>query len=310
MISIDRRKFIRSSLLTAAALSVPGVAPAQGQSGRAAGAASSGRGPGIIDTNVHLFGWPFRRLKYGETAALGAKLKKHRVEQAWAGSYEGLFHKDIAAVNENLAEECRRHGDGMLVPIGSVNPMWPDWEEDVRRCQEDYRMPGIRLHPSYQNYTLEHPEFARLVKVASDRGLFIQIAVDMEDERVHHPVVLSPAVDVSPLPDVLKSVPNARVQLISPFRHVRGERLQKLIDESNVVFDISNLEGNGGVGRLIQGNHWFLSTQVPAERLLFGSHAPYFPFENAGLKLWESPLELSQLQLVMQGNARRFMRKA
>jgi hypothetical protein len=33
------------------------------------------------------------------------------------------------------------------------------------------------------------------------------------------------------------------------------------------------------------------SARVPAERIVFGSHAPYSPLETAILKLIESPLE-------------------
>ena len=49
--------------------------------------------PDIIDTNVHLFDWPFRKLKYAGAKALVAKLRRHRITQAWAGSYGGLLHK-------------------------------------------------------------------------------------------------------------------------------------------------------------------------------------------------------------------------
>ena len=47
--------------------------------------------PDIIDTNVNLLEWPFKKLKYGETKALVAKLRQHRISQAWAGSYERFF---------------------------------------------------------------------------------------------------------------------------------------------------------------------------------------------------------------------------
>jgi hypothetical protein len=42
----------------------------------------AGSPPDIIDVNVHLFDWPFRKLKYGQTRALLAKLRKHRIVQA------------------------------------------------------------------------------------------------------------------------------------------------------------------------------------------------------------------------------------
>ena len=44
----------------------------------------------IIDTNVHLSRWPFRRLAGDEPAELVAKLRKHNVTQAWAGSFDGI----------------------------------------------------------------------------------------------------------------------------------------------------------------------------------------------------------------------------
>lgn len=294
----DRREFVKSSLLAAAALAVP----LQSAGARDLRPPAAHFAPRLIDTNVDLLGWPFRTLKYGKTADLVAKLKSHRVEEAWAGSFEALFHKNIDAVNRRLVEECEPH-KGFLIPFGTVNPAWPDWQEDLRRCDEEYGMPGIRLYPSYQNYALEHPDFARLINAAADRGMIVQIAVDMEDERVHHPRVSVPAVDVMPLPQVLRHAPDARVQLVNPFRHVRGDRLTAMIEETNVTFDVANLDGVGGIERLIAGNHWYLSGRVPAERLIFGTHAPFFPAENAVLKLFESRLTEEQLQLVMRENA-------
>jgi hypothetical protein len=41
------------------------------------------------------------------------------------------------------------------------------------------------------------------------------------------------------------------------------------------------------------------SARVPVERIVFGSHAPYFPVETAILKLIESPLDLQQLQSII-----------
>jgi hypothetical protein len=96
----------------------------------------------IIDTNVNISRWPFRRLAGDETPDLVARLRKQDVVQAWAGSFDGILHKDIGGVNARLAAECNTHGRGFLAPFGSINPKLPDWREDVRRCANNYRCPA------------------------------------------------------------------------------------------------------------------------------------------------------------------------
>jgi len=303
--TLDRRSFVKASLIPAAfPLAVLANPKAQGAEPAPDPLPA---GPDIIDSNVHLFEWPFRRLKYARTEALIVKLRKHRITQAWAGSFEAVLHKQLNAINRRLAEECRTRGDGMLIPFGSVNPVWPDWEEDLRRCHEQYRMPGLRLYPAYHGYALDHPEFVRMLNVAATRDMLIQIAMRMEDERVHHPAIDVPLVNASPLPDVLKKVPKAKVQLLDSTGPLLGNNVPSLVRETQITFDIAATEGNGGVGRLIAGTNPSYRGAIPVERLVFGSHAPFFPCESALLKLFESPLSREQLEKLMSANARRLI---
>lgn len=306
---IDRRVFLKESLVPAAVLPLLASGTGQGAATREEPFASTEKPPGIIDTNVHLFDWPFRRLKYSRTSDLVTKLRKHRVMQAWAGSFQALLHKNLDAANARLADECRTHGAGLLVPFGSVNPVWPDWEEDLRRCHEVHRMPGIRLYPSFHNYRLDRLEFIELLGRATERGLVVQIVISMEDERVHHPIINVPPAEATPLVEASKQVPQARLQLLNCLSALQRGGASDLVNETTIVFDISNLEGTGAVGRLMDGKHWSIRPQVPHSRLLFGSHAPFCPCEAALLRLFESPLEREPLVAIMQGNARRLLGK-
>src|SRR5690348_6332750 len=82
--TIDRRGFVKASLFPAALPIANVLANAAAQTAQP-GPGSVFQGPDIIDTNVHLFEWPFRKLKYDRTEALIAKLRRHRITQAWAG---------------------------------------------------------------------------------------------------------------------------------------------------------------------------------------------------------------------------------
>jgi predicted TIM-barrel fold metal-dependent hydrolase len=250
----------------------------------------------LIDVNVSLSRWPARRIHGDEPAELAAMLKARGVTEAWAGSFDALLHKDVAAVNTRLAKGCRAQNDVRLVPFGTVNPLLPDWEDDVRRCAEEHHMPGIRLHPNYHGYKLDHPAFARLLALAAERRLLVQIAVIMEDARMMHPLLRVPPVDVAQLPALVRKITGLRVILLNALSTVRGETLQSLRG-SEISVEIAMLEGVNGVANLLD--------QLPADRVLFGSHAPLFYVEAAILKLKESPLPGPQLKAVRSENARR-----
>jgi len=298
MNEINRRVFLQRSVTGAAAVSILA---------EHSSIAASSRAPGIIDTNINLFDWPFRALKYRDTESLVAKLKKHRVIQAWAGSFEALLAKDMNGVNERLAAECHRNGRGFLIPFGSVNIAWPDWEEDLRRCQEVHKMPGIRIYPGYQPFDLNHPEMEKLIRSVAERRLLLQIVFGMEDPRVYHPIIDVGPVTFAPLAKLTTSIPEARIQLLHFPNSPQGNDFAEFIRRPNTYVEISRFEGNGAIGRMIGTVEGLPSLRAPADRILFGSHAPYFPVETAILKLIESPLDESQVRSITRENAQRLI---
>jgi predicted TIM-barrel fold metal-dependent hydrolase len=249
----------------------------------------------MIDVNVSLSRWPFRRLIGDEPADLVAKLRKRNVTQAWAGTFDGVFHKDIAAANARLAKDCRTHGAGLLVPFGSVNPRLPDWQEDLRRCHEEHKMPGIRLHPNYHGYKLDDPVFSELLRLASSRKLIVQLALVMEDERTQHALMRVPPVDIAPLAAAVKKHPELRLVVLNWYPQLPIEKTKEVSAAGNVYFDLSMIERVGSVSRL--------AAQVSFRRVLFGSNYPLYYFESAMLKVQESGLNPEQSKAVLTGNA-------
>ena len=253
----------------------------------------------IVDVNVHLSRWPFRRVSCDELPKLIEKLQASGVTQAWAGSFDGVFHKDVAGVNARLAADCRKSRPGMLLPFGTVNPTIPDWQEDLRRCHEEHKMPGIRIYPGYHGYELDWPALAELFAMAEERGLIVQLVVRIEDIRMQHPLVRVPDVDVKPLPKVLEGHRQLRLVVLDALKTVRGGTLDALIGAGQVYVEISMLEGVEGIANLLQ--------HVPVERLLFGSHLPLFVLESALLKLQESELSPEQVAAITHENASRLL---
>lgn len=162
-------------------------------------------------------------------------------------------------------------------------------------------MPGIRLHPNYHGFKFDEPQFARLLRLAADRRLMVQLALVMEDERMMHHLLRVEPVDTTPLVDLVKQTPGLRLMLLNALRTVRGKPLLDLIAAGEVHVEISMLEGVGGVANLL--------AQVPHHRVLFGSHAPLFYFESSLLKLKESLLTEEQLRAIRSRNAQRLLAK-
>jgi hypothetical protein len=292
----NRRNFMKGSLATAA--SAPFL---QASAATALQTSAPVNAQRIVDTHVYLSRWPGRRMIGDQPDELVSRLRKQGVVQAWTGSFDALLHKDIGAVNARLAADCAQYGQGMLVPFGAVNPMLPDWEEDLRRCHEQFRMPGIRVHPNYHAYTLEYPAFSKLLRICAERNLIVQIAAWMEDERTQIPALDAQLVDLRPLTMLLESVPKARVVVLNGFVSLRSAQLlwDRIKRFENLAFDIAMIEQLMGVKVLVDA--------IGVERVVFGSYSPMFYFESAFLKLREADLSADQTVTLLSANATRLL---
>jgi predicted TIM-barrel fold metal-dependent hydrolase len=280
----NRRRFLKAS----------GAALACGLA-RFSSAASIESGS-LIDTHVYIGNWPLRRLSAEMPAALVAQLRRAKVTQAWAGNFDGVFHKDVHGANSRLVKMCREAGNGLLMPIGTVNPMLPDWEEDLRRCHESFKMPGIRLHPNYHGYALDEPRFIRLVELAATRGLFVQIVAQLDNvgKRNLTPRILR--VDLAPLSKIAHQIGHVRL-LIAGTVLKDVDSLDHLLKKSKTYFDCAQAVEAEPFRKLVN--------RVSAERVVYGSAAPLkniTPIEHL-----RNDLAVPQVRAVSSGNAQRLM---
>ena len=246
----------------------------------------------IIDTNVSLFQWPFRRLPLDHPQALVKKFRSLGITEAWAGSFEGLLHRDVAGVNQRLADACRAHP--VLVPIGSVNLELPDWEGDLSTCMERHDMPGVRLHPNYHGYTLADPRVGQLLQRATSAGRFVQIAAAMEDVRTQHPMLQVQDVDLTPLPTLMQKNAGAAVQILN--LRARDPIREQLANTPGVFFDTARVDGTDSLKQLLRGD--------APHRVLFGTHSPFLIPEAGLIRVAESDLEEGERRLLLSENAR------
>ena len=122
----------------------------------------------MIDTNISIGHWPFHKLPGSQPSSVIASLQRNGISQAWVNNLDGLFDRDVTAINQRLAELCRQAPDGLLLPFGTINPTLPDWEEDLQRCANTHKFRGIRLHPGAHGYDLTAPALDQLLAQAAE----------------------------------------------------------------------------------------------------------------------------------------------
>lgn len=293
MTRLPRRHFLlRTSLAAAAAhfSSKPGEATAH-----PAGPTPT-EAPALIDVNVHLSKWPFRSLDGDDTPALAARMQARGVRQVWAGNFDAVLHRDMGAVNRRTFDECKRHGSALLLPVGSIHPKLPDWKEDLHRCAGEFGMKIVRIYPGYHGYALDDPLFTELLALATSRNLLVQIVAQLEDARTHHPLIQVAPVNLKPLVAAIQAIstPKPRVMVLNASAAMV---LTALRGAESVWLDVAMIEGVGGVENLLKS--W------PADRVCLGSHAPFFYWESARLKLQESGLTGHEFDAVAHQNATR-----
>jgi uncharacterized protein len=238
----------------------------------------------IFDVNAWLGVWPFRSLKDNTPDSLVARLDRSGITHAAVAQIEGIVHRNAQPANEMLARSIEKHRD-RLFPVGIINPTYPAWQDDLRECQEQLGMTGIRLFPQYHHYDVAGSEAKAVVEAATERGMHISIPHRVEDTREHHWMDPGVTVDVNKLADLIAAVPEATV-IIPNARGIHRTELWKREDlrERNWFVDLSLTEVHY-VLHFNPDNSRELAEFIDeggAAHLVFGSHVP-FSYAGAAL---------------------------
>lgn len=243
----------------------------------------------MIDCNASLGNWPFRHLAHSDPDGLLALMDENGIQQAWVSPLEVLY-RSLFEANNALRAKLAGHEDRLrLVP--AINPAYPGWDDDLAEYLA-WDIFALRLLPNYHGYDLLSGDLAALLDLAERSKLVVQIAVRMQDERLHHPLVRVAPVDLKPLEMLAADHPGARFMVLNASRPEA-----RAID--NVWWEISHTEGIGGVGKLVD--------VVGIDKVTLGSHAPLLYMKSAVLKLQEADLPEAALTKIRVGNAQELM---
>ncbi len=245
----------------------------------------------IIDVNGSYGFWPLQRPAYASLVALDAALERNGIDEMWLASMESVLFPDPDEVDlplfRQLAEFSR------FRPVKTVNPLMANWRGSCDKALAEYRVAALRVLPAYHDYPLTLVELRELAHYAAERDLPVLVPLRLNDERNQPAVLQVRPVAAGALADLALKCPQTRfIALCGGIREI-----QTLVSGArNVLADISYLDAEQA---LVQAKQTW---SIPPERLVFGTHTPFFYPESSTLKLRYSSLTESELEGIASGN--------
>ncbi|MFA6104605.1 MAG: amidohydrolase family protein [Victivallaceae bacterium] len=242
----------------------------------------------MIDINTALGNWPFLRFSQTTPAKLSKHLKQEGISQALVSSIDAIFYPDPDVYNQLLAVSLKSFPE--LLPVFIVNPILSNWE----RIVDSSKVKAVKIYPGYHNYSLLSNPVYSLADKLIENGMSLMIQMRVEDERSHHPLCQIPAVPVADIVKLAGKYPSLPVVCLCPYF---AELVPLTSNTENVYVDISFVETMNTMTRVLR--------DVPAEKILFGSHTPFLYTRAATMKTEYAEIDKKTLTLITETNAKK-----
>ena len=249
-----------------------------------------------VDANAFVGCWPFRRVDASPDRLL-AMMDEKGIDAAAVSSASSVWYRNVHAGNEELMETIDGHED-RLVPIATIDPTYPAWEEDLAECVDVFGMRGVKLLPAYHDYDLNDPAAKELLAACADYDVPAILVATIEDQRQRHSRVMLRGWEENPvkakywrdeqvehMAELLADVPDADVVVADAW-----QAYEQLVEATTAGGDgpwTGEHDRPGGLyfvlGDLFQdypGQREAILSTVGVDRLVLGSAMPLMVFES------------------------------
>ncbi len=241
----------------------------------------------IVDTNTWVGNWPFHPFHLSTPAELAAHLAGEGIDRAWVAAADAVLFPDPQLGNERWLPLVAAHAN--LVPVAVIDPTYTNWRKSLDRCVNAWGARVVKLVPTYRCFALDDARVDELIVAAGERNLIVSIQIRLEDERRHHPLMKVPPPDKEALRSLSKRHPETTFHLACAYL----PELTQLVEAENFVFEISSLERLDTIKALLE--------VMPAERLCFGSHTPFYYTRAATMKIETADVPDSAVAAICAG---------
>lgn len=162
-----------------------------------------------IDVSAFLGEYAFRWIVESDPDRLVSEMDRVGIDVAWTSYLPALLLRDPHSSWTKLLALVRDHPNRLL-PVPTVHPGMPGWEDDIERARED-GCPALRVYPNYLGLSAAGSEMLELVSLAGESDLPVILTVRVEDARQRHPLDRAPDLSAADLRSLARSSERARL---------------------------------------------------------------------------------------------------
>ena len=251
----------------------------------------------MIDSLMVLGHWPFRRIDDVNITDFVKVMDKSNVEKAMIIDVNGAFYRDSSESNYELIEALKGVED-RFIPLGTINPLYPGWKDDLKEMAERSGFRGLILYPNYHGYILSDERLEKLWEVVKSLNLFLSIIVSFEDSRQRHPLDVGP-VSESEIIGFLRKHPELKLAVHNASYGMARDIFLSNPNNPNYLFDMTFFY-DVPIGETIR----FLK-MVGEDRMCFSSFYPFRDYKIGIMKVKETGVKNDSP--IFGNNIRRFL---
>ena len=220
--------------------------------------------------------------------------------------------RQVPHVNDASARMNELGAQTGVLSFGCMHPDFDGWKEELARVR-DLGLKGIKLHPQYQDTDFDDPRYLRILDRCGELGLVVLthagLDIGMPGKDNCAPEMVARALEqVGPVKLVLAHMGGWR----------QWDRVEALLPGTGVYLDTSFSLGEitplddghyrpGDLPLLDEAAFLRMVRRFGPDRILFGTDSPWDDQGAALARLRALPLEKSELDAILGGNARKLL---
>ncbi|MCX7704882.1 MAG: amidohydrolase family protein [bacterium] len=243
----------------------------------------------LFDVNVSIGYWPFQEFHLKDIKQLSRHLASYGISKGFVSSLESVFLSDPHNRNTILIQKLK--GKRNFSPVPILNLRLKNFLEEFSFLV-NCGVKAIKLVPSYHFYNILSENTFHILNACKKNQIIPIIQIRCEDERSHHPLMKVPPVNFKDIIKLSRIFHDLKILCLCPYFYEAIEICKKT---ENVYVDISFIERFNTIKALVE--------KVSAQKILFGSHTPFFYTKAAIMKIKFAEISQTDREKIMHINA-------